>query len=146
MIWGETGTRQGATKYQVASVAWLWAKYGIFRLHNGDCIGVDEQLFHLASAFRIPVTLHPPSISKYRAFCDKWDVGAQLMPEKGYHERDENIVKAAEVMVSIQLKPFEMTRGGTKHTTDYTRNQAKPLALIWPNGRISYERWDLKAL
>ncbi|MGH7238521.1 MAG: hypothetical protein ACREHG_00490, partial [Candidatus Saccharimonadales bacterium] len=60
LVWGETGTRKGATSFQIGAIGWLWAKYGIVRLHNGDCVGVDEQLFYLAKAMKTPVILHPP--------------------------------------------------------------------------------------
>jgi len=51
VIWGETGTRNGATRLQLASVGWLWSRYAITELHDGDCKGADAQLYELAGAF-----------------------------------------------------------------------------------------------
>jgi len=152
MIWAATGTRHGGTPYQIASVGWLWSRYGIKELHDGDSIGVDEQLYYLGHAFGAHITLHPPTNEKYRAFCGLLDCvlidpeHTTILPEKGYHARDRDMVDEAEVIVSVQWKPVELDYGGTRYTTDYAREQGKPLALIWPNGHISYENWNLVKL
>lgn len=151
MIWGQTGTRHGGTPYQIASVAWLWAKYGIKVLHDGDCQGVDAQLYHLAKSFGTQVILHPPTKPDTRAFCGLQDcvvVDPETIwrPERPYFVRDRDIVNEAEVMVGVPHKPFEQDHGGTWYTIRYARKQNKPLAIVWPNGHISYENWNLVAL
>jgi len=151
MIWGETGTRLGATHRQIATVAWLWAKWGLDRLHNGDCIGVDEQLYYLVKAFqfRVDVSIHPPTIEKHRAWCGQHDLMTTVLAEKAYLVRDRDIVDDAFVMVGVprqQSEPKESWRrgnGGTWYTINYTRDQGKPLAIVWPNGSVDYERWEL---
>ena len=150
MIWGETGTRLGGTPRQIASVGWLWARFGIKRLHDGDCIGADEQLWHLGQAFRIDISIHPPTIEKNRAWCGTYDLKTTVLPEKPYFARDRDIVDDCEVMVGVprqMSEPRESWRrgnGGTWYTINYARKQDKPLAIVWPNGRINYERWNLE--
>lgn len=149
MIWAATGTRRGGTPYQIAAVGWLWSRYGITKLHNGDAIGVDAQLYHLAKAFRAKVELHPPTNPKYRAFCGLLDcvvtdTEAIWWPEKPFKVRDRDMVNESEVVVSVQWKAKELETGGTRYTTDYARERKLPLALVWPNGHVSFERWNLE--
>lgn len=151
MIWGETGTRYGATRLQLASVGWLWSRYEIKELHNGDCVGADEQLYYLARSFGATVTLHPPTDPKYRAFCGQsdcvvFDTTITIRPEKTYFIRDRDVVDESDVVVGLPKKPWEEDHGGTWYTINYAREQEKPLAIVWPNGLISYERWNLEQL
>lgn len=148
MIWGETGTREGAKNRQLASVAWLFAKYGITSLHDGDCKGVDSQLYDLAVAFRTNVFMHPPTNPNNRAFRGMDNTNVTILPRRGYFVRDRDMVDASEVMVGVPKQNFEPEEswkrgnGGTWYTINYARNQEKPLAIVWPNGLITYERWE----
>jgi hypothetical protein len=153
MIWGQTGTRDGATRLQLASVGWLWSRYPIDDLHDGDARGVDAQLSGLAKVFGVPhVTMHPPINPKNRAFCGISDDPDEtlVLPPKEYFERDRDVVNAAEVMVACPKQNWEnedrRMRGGTWYTIYFTRKQHLPLAIVWPNGLIKYERWNLEQL
>jgi hypothetical protein len=144
MIWGETGTRNGATKLQVASIGWLWSRYDIKELRDGDCVGTDAQLYHLARAMDLRVTIHPPVKDTFRAFCGSYDTKTTVLPERGYFIRDRDLVDASEVVVACPKQVLELGKmsGGTWYTINYTRQVKKPLAIVWLNGHISYERWD----
>jgi len=149
MTWGETGTRGGATRRQIASVGWLWSRYYIKELHDGDCVGVDAQLYHLAKSFGVKTVLHPPTNPANRAFsglldCVIVDPETTWMPERAYFVRDRHIVDASELMVACPKQYMELGKmpGGTWYTINYTRRVKKPLAIVWPNGLIAYERWD----
>lgn len=150
MIWGETGTRRGGTYRQITSVSWLWAKFNITRLHDGDCVGVDEQLWHLAKAFRIDISIHPPTNGKNRANCGHTDLSTTILPAKPYFVRDRDIVDDSGVMVGLPMQNYEPNEswrrgnGGTWYIINYTRKVGKPLAIVWPDGRIDYERWSLR--
>ena len=149
MIWGETGTRNGATRLQVASVGWLWSRYDIKELHDGDCIGTDAQLYHLARSLKVPsAVIHPPTNPKNRAWCgnegNRPEMSVTFRAEKGYFIRDRDVVDESEVMVACPKQYMELGKmpGGTWYTINYTRRVKKPLAIVWPNGLIAYERWD----
>ena len=147
LIWGETGSRNGATQRQIASVAFLWAKYGIEELHDGDCKGVDSQLFSLAMIFGVDhLVIHPPTNPANRAFCGQRSSAekavSSIRPEKPYFVRDRDVVEESEVMACVPDTPFEKEKGGTWYTIRHTRKQGKPLAIAWPNGHISYENWE----
>jgi len=143
MIWGQTGTRKGATHLQIASVGWLWSRYPITELHTGDCIGVDEQLYHLGRAFGAHIEIHPPRNYKYRAFVgdhlDHW------WQEQTYTQRDQEIVHEGDALVGCPrgIKE-EFSHSGTWNTIRYARSLQRPIAIVWPNGHISYEHWTLE--
>lgn len=152
MIWGETGTREGATRLQLASVGWLWSRYEIKSLHDGDCVGVDAQLYSLARTFGVgDIVIHPPTNPKFRAFCGLSDDGKYIYqgvtvePTQGYYVRDRAMVDATAAVVACPKQNLEQGKmtGGTWYTINYTRRQEKPLAIVWPaTGFISYENWD----
>jgi len=155
MIWGETGTRHGATRLQVASVGWLWSRYPFEGLHDGDSVGVDEQLYHLALIMGLPedeIVMHPPTNSKFRAWCGYDGDGMHTVTMRGtkqYHARDRDVVDESEVMVGCPQQFFEpdsRPAGGTWYTIDYARMRKRPLAIVWPNGLITYENWNLERL
>ena len=144
MIWGETGSRHGATNAQLVSVVWLWYKYGIYSLHNGDCKGFDSQTFFMAKAFGAELIMHPPKNGEWRAWNGTDDKTVTMLPVGDYFVRDRAIVNVAEVMVAASRFSVEPEHGGgTWFTINYTRKQGKPLAIIWPNGFITYENWTL---
>jgi hypothetical protein len=151
LIWGETGTRDGATRLQLASVGWLWSRYAITSLHDGDCVGVDAQLYQLARTFSVDeIVMHPPTNPKFRAFCGLSDDGSYIRDgvtiekTKPYFIRDRAMVDASGAMVACPKQYFELGKmtGGTWYTINYSRLHGKPLAVVWPNGLIAYENWD----
>lgn len=151
MIWGETGTREGATRLQLASVGWLWSRYEIKGLHDGDCVGVDAQLYYLAKTFNVAeIVMHPPTKPEFRAFCGISDDGKYLrsnvtvLPTKPYFVRDRAMIDAAGAVVACPKEYSELGKmpGGTWYTINYSRLQGKPLAIVWPYGLITYENWD----
>src|ERR1700755_3401305 len=143
MIWGVTGTRKGATPYQVASVAWLFSRYGITEHHNGDCIGVDSQIYYLARSFGAHVEIHPPTSDKYRAF--NGDCKDNWWRPQTYHERDRETVHESDALVACPRLVVEEgpEHSGTWWTVNYARSVKKPIAIVWPNGHITYENWTL---
>lgn len=145
MIWAATGTRYGATSFQLASVGWVWSRYGITELHDGDAIGVDEQLYYLGRAFGAKIVMHPPRSSKFRAWCG--DNKDEFRRPKGYFERDKDMVNESGTLVGCPKHTFEeFEHSGTWNTIRYARTLGRPIAIIWPGGRIAYENWTLTRL
>lgn len=143
MIWGETGTREGVTPLQLASVGWLFSRYLIHELHDGDCVGADEQVYWLAGAFDAGVVLHPPIVSTYRAYLEPMGRNPSWEP-KEYHERDRDVVDNCTALAACPKLPVISATGGTAYTVGYARSLTKPIAIVWPNGHISYENWNLE--
>lgn len=146
MRWGQTGTRAGGTSLQLASVSWLWATHEITELHDGDCIGADAQLYYLARVFGVTsLVIHPPVNSSNRAWCGVKSgddqLATKILTAKPYFDRNRDVVDASEVMVVVPKESTEQHHGGTWYTVNYARSVKKPLAIVWPNGHITYENW-----
>lgn len=143
---------------QIASVGWLWSRYAIDELHDGDAVGVDTQLYWLACAMQVPhIVIHPPVNIKFRSGCGLDEafrpstVTVTIRELKGYHARDRDVVDESQAMVGCpkQALPEEMwadATGGTWYTINYTLEVKKPLAIVWPNGHITYRNWNLVKL
>ena len=157
MIWGETGSRHGATRLQLASVGWLWSRYEIEQLHDGDCVGVDAQLFDLGMLFCVErFVIHPPTNPKNRAYRGLRSLAEKAVScirrEKPYFVRDRDVVDESEVIVAcpnntLDESDWANAKGGTWYTINYTLSKNKPLAVVWPHsGHITYKNWDLVKL
>lgn len=106
--------------------------------HGGDCIVADDMFHRLATGLGWKSRGHIPINDEKRAFC-KYDIEN---PPLNYFGRNRTIVQAADVMYATPGRMYEEPRGGTWYTINYTRKQAKPLAIIWPDGTVTYERWE----
>ena len=112
---GITGTRNGCTITQIRRLfgtLWGFKGYdheGVF-FHFGDCVGVDEQGFHLAKALGFRTISHPPKAWAYRAYCDAY----AIEPTKPYMIRNRDIVKAVAVLIVVPAGPeADNPRSGT---------------------------------
>lgn len=105
--------------------------------HHGDCICADN-IFSLAIDELWPdveVNIHPPLISDKRAFCR-----ADVMHEKkDYITRNHDIVDSTDILIACP-KGTERKRGsGTWATIRYARKLKRPIAILWPDGKYTYE-------
>lgn len=138
-IVGFTGTRAGMTRKQQAIVR--AELVGAEMAHHGDCIGADAQFHAICLELGVPVTLHPPTNPKQRAWCQG---AAYVMPAKPYLTRNKNIVDISTVLVGAPKEHLEPTpaRGqGTWSTIRYARKGVGylhagggRLVIAWPDG------------
>ncbi len=130
---GFTGTQQGMTDAQRATLrTWLVEHYPD-SLHHGDCIGADAQAHALALEWGIPVTLHPPEDGSKRAFC----VGAvNVAGLKPYLERNHDIVDYTGVLIATPKGYSEERRSGTWATVRYARKMGRRVIIIHPDGTL----------
>lgn len=134
MIVGFTGTRKGMSERQVV---WLGEfllprKTTITEVHHGDAIGVDALVHHIVKAF-IPEVIrhrHPPTNHKFWADC--WDAEV-THPERGYLDRDMDIVQACDLLIGFPSGP-EILRSGTWTTIRMARNLSRPHIYVMPDG------------
>jgi hypothetical protein len=127
---GFTGTQQGMTAKQRASLETLLRHYltlGATEFHHGDCIGADAQAHDIAVAIGYAPVIHPPKISKKRAF-----KRGQVLPARPYLERNHDIVDASDVMIATPKSHVEELRSGTWATIRYTRKSGKHLHILAP--------------
>jgi hypothetical protein len=139
---GFTGTRVGMTEAQRTTFRrFVRQFYGCF--HEGDCIGSDfmaaEIVDDIGGYF---FHIHPPISQKWRANYIPKNSDYKMWEEKFFSERDLDIVHESDVMVATPSGMREIRRGsGTWLTIRMARAELKPLALIFPDGTIKYERW-----
>jgi len=141
---GFTGTRHGMSELQQqAAVALIdeIAPPAVFYAHHGDCIGADKQ-FHDACRStngRAYVVVHPgPDGARgWRAGC----LGDERRDPAPHMWRNATIVAASTVMLAAPAEMTEQQRGGTWATIRMARKAGKPLAIVFPDGRVEKERW-----
>lgn len=126
---GITGTRSGTTLTQLSTGFALIMEQNPVTIHHGDCVGADAEVDHLARP-HIPVIIHPPLDSKYRAWCGPTDI-----PPKLYHVRNHDIVNETDILFAFPDGP-ERNRSGTWSTVRYATITNKPVTIIYPDGRI----------
>lgn len=131
---GFTGTHHGMTDQQMKSFRRLIKRLEILEFHHGDCIGADKESHIIMREEwpKVPITGHPPSNNKARAFCD-FDI---IVSAKPYLVRDRIIVESVDEMIATPRGFNEQLRSGTWTTIRYARKAHTLMHIIWPDGRI----------
>lgn len=134
MEWGFTGTERGVTDVQRHHLRTLTGAHAPARVHHGDCIGADASMHAICHHLGIPLTVHPPSNPKKRAYCNLRG-GDILLDPRPYLTRNGDIVRACAFLVACPDGP-ERLRSGTWATVRYARRMHVPGVIIYPNGRV----------
>jgi len=132
-----TGTRKGLTETQFNVIKqFITEDNTVTHFHEGDCIGVDQQVTLMFQNLRPEVTVicHPPERVRTRAFgeCD------EIKPARGYLQRDQDMVNDSIYLWVCPDGP-EIIRSGTWTTVRYARKKGIPITIIMPNGIVIYE-------
>lgn len=141
MILGFTGPRDGPSGLQKL---WLLGELIVRspdEFHHGACIGSDAAAHWTAIKVGIPlIVVHPPINTKYMMALDTPEFHALgtktsviVLPAKGYHDRDRDIVDAADRVISTPAGE-PTPRSGTWFTLNYALSQHKPISLCYPDG------------
>jgi hypothetical protein len=125
---GVTGTREGATKYQLRELRLVLAALKGTEFHHGDCKGVDEQAANIAKELGYKIVCHPPA-SDYLQAHFPYD---ECREPAGYLERDRAIVDSCDVLLVVPKHMEWQPKGGTWFTHDYAVKTKKPFSIIWP--------------
>jgi hypothetical protein len=126
---GITGTREGATEYQLTELRSTLSELNGAELHHGDCVGVDQQAASIARELGYKIICHPPKSNDLRAYFP----ADEMREPAGYLTRDRSIVDNCDVLLVVPLQNEWQPKGGTWYTHDYAKKKAKPLSVIWPN-------------
>ena len=140
---GFTGTRKGMTIDQWQTFTEKILDFEMTEWHDGDCVGADDQAHKVIENFmkEVPgfqprLIGHPCNLEKYRAFND-FDELREVKPPLA---RNRDIVDEVQIMFAAPFEYEEVVRGsGTWATIRYTRQQQKPIHVIWPDGSMSTE-------
>lgn len=132
---GFTGTRQGMTEAQKATVERLLEKdLRLTRVHHGSAIGADAEFHEIAGKVGIEVTLHLSDRPDQTADCKgAVKVHAPLTPLA----RNRCIVAMTEYMIAAPAESLEQRRGGTWSTIRYARMVKRPVIIVYPDGNTS---------
>jgi len=125
---GVTGTRDGATEYQLHELRSVLAELKGTEFHHGDCKGVDEQAAAIARELGYKIVCHPPDSDYLRAYFP----ADEMREPSGYLQRDRAIVHDCNILLVCPKQMEWQPNGGTWYTHDYAKKQKKPYTIIWP--------------
>ena len=125
---GITGTREGATEWQLKELRKVLAELAGTEFHHGDCEGVDAQAAAIAKELGYRIVCHPPKSDFLRAFFPSDEIRVPA----GYLQRDRAIVDGCEVLLVCPKQMEWQSKGGTWYTHDYAKKTGKPFNVIWP--------------
>jgi hypothetical protein len=164
---GFTGTRLGMSIDQSAMLrrklgrgkgGTTWTMFSEF--HHGDCVGADEEAHDMMRVMlsrnwplRVDLVVHPPTDYRFRAGCgttrvEREDAGlgkgeVRVLEAKDYLSRDRDIVDATDLLIACPAGIDLRSHGGTAYTVRYARAEVKPILIIWGDGRVETENFDL---
>jgi hypothetical protein len=127
---GFTGTRIGMTRPQMMGVGALLRSLNPFEVHHGDCVGADADFDMLAKLLDIPVVIHPPENPEHRAFC----AGGTILPARPYLDRNEDILRATNLLIATPKEYRNPGRGGTWWTIEKAKERYRKVKLVFPDG------------
>lgn len=131
---GFTGTQHGMTALQRAALRGVLDSFARPReLHHGDCIGADSEAHTIGLEIGYTLILHPPVNPHKRA----WRTGDIEHPSKEYLARNEDIVRASEVLVACPKEFTEQLRSGTWATIRAARKAGKRVIIVRPDGELA---------
>lgn len=131
MIVGVTGTREGATEYQLRELRNILTELKGAEFHHGDCAGVDEQAAKIAKELGYKIVCHPPESDYLRAYFP----ADEMREPAGYLKRDRAIVDQCDILLVVPLHDEWQPKGGTWYTHDYAKKKNKPFNVIWPKAK-----------
>ena len=142
IIFGFTGTRKGLTGLQVKELRSFLLGEHVQELHHGGCVGADADVHKLIKKDvrlrYIPIHLHPgldrAGNSPMRASLH----AEEQYPPLPYLERNRVIVDMSDYLIACPGGPSEELRSGTWATVRYALKKAKPVAIIYPDGRVEF--------
>jgi hypothetical protein len=141
LAFGFTGTQRGWTAAQAQSAQEALAMFhsaGYEWMHNGDCIGADEQAGEFwQNVMRRKIHLHPPTVLAKRAWLPPDKVEFPLP----YLERNKAIVDMSSILLATPGEMTEQLRSGTWSTVRYARKSVKCVVLVYPDGSQTGAEW-----
>lgn len=132
---GFSGTRDGMTINQYATVEKLLTLSTVEEVHHGDCVGSDEQFHSICLGLGLRIITHPPIKDQYRAFC----IGEENREPKDYLLRDKDIVDETEALMATPKQESMAVRSGTWYTIRYAATCRRHMLVINPNGSLNMQ-------
>jgi hypothetical protein len=105
----------------------------VTEVHHGDCVGADEAFHDFCRALGIPIVIHPPTDSKFRAYCGGW---SDMREPKDYFDRDMDTVDETDLLIACPRTFTPVPHSGTWLTAGYARDTGKPIWFVYPDGTV----------
>lgn len=142
LVGGSRGVAVFQLQLAVGIIAQKHSEHGAVRVHQGDCIGVDEQLtrmlLHWRLTWKAEETLricgHPPNKDVLRAHVT---VDEEMPPDE-YLMRNQMIIRHAKnLVIAIPKEITYQQRGsGTWYTAKHAVSRKRPTTLVLRDGRV----------
>lgn len=137
MIYGFTGTQEGATDAQLQTATSLLLDFGIQIIHHGGCKGADTQMHAIALKYECYIHLHPGPAFNIATDCLGADIVYEPLPNL---KRNLVIAKMIDRLIATPKTAREIQRSGTWATIRYARKLKREIWIIKPDGSVSEER------
>lgn len=143
IVYGFTGTREGLTLPQRAALAFYLKHHPAAELHQGCCIGADEEVTEVVEAAKINFGIPCPLIGWPSNLPGMTSTSAQLRCRDIHDpapplDRNRLIVHMADVLLACPRGP-EDQRSGTWYTVRHARRVGCPVVFFWPDGSTTTE-------
>jgi hypothetical protein len=96
---GITGTRTGCSLAQIGALSLVLKDHfePLAFFHHGDCVGVDQEGWRLATFLGYVTVCHPPIVDAYRAFTKS----GITLDAKSYMDRNREIVLSVDHLIVV---------------------------------------------
>lgn len=130
---GVTSTRHGLNANQRKVINYFLSglyHHHLFEVevHEGQCVGGDEEISLMARNFGFKIIGHPPLNTKLMSSFEP----DEMLKPKDYLDRNQNIVETCDVLLAAPLLNLEQQRSGTWTTIRYARKLQKPILYVLP--------------
>lgn len=132
---GVTGSRFTLPYEQLIGFSHVLWEISPEYIHHGDCTGADLMAHTIALKQGVKCVVHPPILTRYRAFTEKYHA---IRQPKDYLARNRDIVNASSILAAMPRSASEEA-GGTWYTVRYARKRGKTIYIIHPDGTIHTE-------
>jgi hypothetical protein len=113
----------------------------ITELHHGACTGGDALAHEIALLMDLFIYVHPPINPRWLYYEAVLNPGPKVivLPAKGYHERNDDIVAASAAMIVMPNSYEPQPHSGTWSTYAKAVEAHKPTLMIFPDGTSRYD-------
>jgi hypothetical protein len=136
---GITATREGLTGPQLKTIVnrldMLKSDNARIILHQGCCVGGDEQIAIAAHALRIPIIAYPPDNKRFFSKI-AFELSFRVEPDMPYLARNDKIIEACNVLFVAPRTKFEEVRSGTWSTFRHARTFGRYVIVIYNDGGV----------
>lgn len=137
---GFTGTRNGTTAEQRATLRSLLTSLKIGEVHHGACLGADTDFAVLMDDLVHDHTVHAhPSNLSGMTSTHALSLADAIHDPMPPLERNRDIVNASDLLIACPQGKEEELRSGTWATIRYARRMGKQIIIIHPDGTTKEE-------